>query len=547
MTTTLCFRTGQPSLCYAAWTLGWSISVVVLGACFPDLPANPEVDAQDDASSGEDVVDLSSTDSESRCEAASDCPGFGATCLSVDCVAGACTTAVRVGETCDDGLACTDNDVCSSAAACAGTARACATSRPCETASCRADDGACVVDASACVCATDADCDDSNPCTNDACAADGSSCSNEPAVGLPCDDGACCTVEDSCLSDGTCRGTERSCVDPRSCAVSTCDEEGDICSVDASGCECSTNEDCASDYACATARCDVDSGACSVDESGCECFTGADCDDGNPCTRDECSTSNTCVHSQRSNGYSCQETGLCVDASCRDDMVLVPGGGFRVGCDGTTGTCPVDANPQRLVTLPAYLVDLHEVSVIEYRACVEAAACDQPGTTTGSTWTDERYDNHPVNNVSWTQARDYCVWAEKRLCSEAEWEMAARGRNGDIWVWGDTPEPTCEMANLHVCGFGFPMARLAKSQDVSAFGAREMQGNVQEWVEDCYRNNLGTSPEDGSAVSPESCSYRVMKGGSYGSRDWEAILYARKNTAPYQRFSHVGFRCCRSL
>lgn len=420
--------------------------------------------------------------------------------------------------------------------------------RPCETASCRADDGACVVDASACVCATDADCDDSNPCTNDACAADGSSCSNEPAVGSPCDDGAWCTEQDACNEDGTCGGVPRLCQDPRDCAMTRCDEDADTCVVDTTGCECGADTDCDTDYTCAEATCDLITGRCAVDTQGCECLENSDCDDGSPCTLDICTTTQTCRRDPRANGIACGDEGICVDGTCRDGMIVIPAGYVRVGCDATTYDCPTTATPTVDISFSRFAIDKFETTTRRYKACVDAGACTEPEIAATSTWGDEAMLDHPVNHVTWLQAGNLCAFESKCLCSESEWERAARGAGGFIWPWGNEPEPTCDRSNLDVCGLGFLVAVGTKAPDRSPSGVMDMLGNIEEWVQDCHRHRLEHLPIDGTAFeAAEACFYRVAKGASCSHSNDFSQLHIRRNRTPTIPHPYVGFRCGRSL
>src|SRR5260370_40191678 len=100
-------------------------------------------------------------------------------------------------------------------------------------------------------------------------------------------------------------------------------------------------------------------------------------------------------------------------------------------------------------------------------------------------------DEHlPVIHVNWHEANAYCRWANRRLPTEAEWEIAASGElsaNGlglsehkRRFPWGDY-SPTLEHANLDWCALGcVPVDALAAGD--SAFGCRQMIGNVWEWT-----------------------------------------------------------------
>src|SRR5439155_18385940 len=88
----------------------------------------------------------------------------------------------------------------------------------------------------------------------------------------------------------------------------------------------------------------------------------------------------------------------------------------------------------REVFVSAYWIDRDEVSVTDYRACINAGECDLDATVAG----DDRYiqDGGAMVNVTWDDAQRYCRWRGGRLPTEAEWERAARGDGNGPWPWG---------------------------------------------------------------------------------------------------------------
>ena len=80
-----------------------------------------------------------------------------------------------------------------------------------------------------------------------------------------------------------------------------------------------------------------------------------------------------------------------------------------------------------------FFVDTHEVTVGQYRACVNAGVCSAQDVTYDLAYCNyglSERENHPMNCVVWEEAQAYCAWAQKRLPTEAEWEKAARGTDG---------------------------------------------------------------------------------------------------------------------
>lgn len=161
---------------------------------------------------------------------------------------------------------------------------------------------------------------------------------------------------------------------------------------------------------------------------------------------------------------------------------------------------------------------------------------------------EERADT-PVVLVSWYGADRFCKAHRKRLPTEEEWELAARGATRQRFPWGDTPPERCSevvfaRAPGKLCETAprraVPVGTSLK--DVSRDGVRDLAGNVAEWTSSLFEESSPEAP-CGSAKAPVPC--RVFRGGSY--RDDVPLLRgsARGRQGENEFRLNIGFRCAR--
>ncbi|MBI4384581.1 MAG: SUMF1/EgtB/PvdO family nonheme iron enzyme [Nitrospinae bacterium] len=207
----------------------------------------------------------------------------------------------------------------------------------------------------------------------------------------------------------------------------------------------------------------------------------------------------------------------------KDPMALVPAGEFLMGArQGTQAELPV-----RKVRLDAYYIDRYETSAREYeafqpsRARSDRSACDEC----------------PVTLVNWMEADAYCKSRGARLPTEAEWERAARGPEGNDYSFGRQPDKT-------KARFGEPFAAGAvpvNAHEPNGFGIYNMSGNVWEWVGDWfapYPKGPSVNP-----LGPASGSERVLRGGSWYNAEYYINAGMRFHLDPAARLNSLGFRC----
>ena len=155
-------------------------------------------------------------------------------------------------------------------------------------------------------------------------------------------------------------------------------------------------------------------------------------------------------------------------------------------------------------------------------------------------------------NVSWDDANAYANWLAQmtgmpyRLPSEAEWEYAARAGSDTEYWWGDTLMPG--QVNCEECDAQAPRQPVkVGSYPANPWGFYDLNGNVDEWVADCYLDEYNRAPADGSAYLHPNCTNRAMRGGSWFDTA-KLVRSASRYRHPAQRSRDTwGFRVALDL
>ncbi len=249
-----------------------------------------------------------------------------------------------------------------------------------------------------------------------------------------------------------------------------------------------------------------------------------------------------------------------------------------------------DERPSRKVKLAAFAIDRYEVTNGRYRKFLEWISrtgdhgrChpDEPKGKdhTPRYWRDYNpllkdpsylktapfgsgtftAGDKPVVGVDWFDAHAYAAWAGKRLPTEAEWEAAARGRDGRRWPWGD--EWRWGLANTggekkgqdiparghEKDGFIYPAPAGSFPGGRSPFGCDDMAGNAAEWCADWYQADVYSRSPDSNPKGPSTGKQRVVRGGSSQSSPSAVRASARFSREPDFRTFTLGFRCAKGL
>ena len=251
-----------------------------------------------------------------------------------------------------------------------------------------------------------------------------------------------------------------------------------------------------------------------------------------------------------------------------EKMVQITSSHFIMGCDkGDENVfCQRKESPSHRLNIKNFWIDIHEVTVFEYALCIEKGACTLPDTISEdcsdhvgkqpnaeyNNWINKSVrKDHPINCVTWHQAKTYCEWLGKRLPTEAEWEKAARGVDGRQYPWGNEPA-TCNHAIMTTdeegggCGLDSTWPVGSKIKGASPYGVLDMSGNIAEWTADWYDENLYRTKIVDDSQGPITGKYRVVKGGRYSSPSSTIQTFSRSPYEPDRAFDSVGFRCALS-
>ncbi len=277
-------------------------------------------------------------------------------------------------------------------------------------------------------------------------------------------------------------------------------------------------------------------------------------------------------------------SSVCTAGEVPDEpsMVLIEGGSYPIGsADG-----PASARPPHRVTLDPFLIDATEVTNAQFAAFLntlevtvkrdvragELRPGDVEGPDANRSWggsgndrafiemddTDARigiadgrftpepgFADHPVSESTWQGAVAFCAWRDARLPTEAEWEAAARGKEGRTYPWGEAP-PTPEHA---VFGRGRGETDPVGSHPKGATpeGVFDFSGNETEWTSSLFK----PYPYDGTdgREDPNAAGERVTRGGDHvfdvAPDQLTGTFRDGFSRKPRRGHRHIGFRCAK--
>jgi len=219
-------------------------------------------------------------------------------------------------------------------------------------------------------------------------------------------------------------------------------------------------------------------------------------------------------------------------------MVLVPAGEFTMGSEQGDD----DEQPVHRVGLDSFYLDTFEVTNGRFAKFV-AAIQSEPPWGFADQETPVVQAERPVRWVNWLEATGYCLWAGKRLPSEAEWEKAARGTDGRTYPWGNEP-PTAAHAVFGLKEGDETVSPIGnRDAGSSPYGVHDLAGNLYEWVTDWYDDAFYTQPAASNPRGPVEGTTKVQRGGSYINSPYRLRSAFRTKGDPTEHDPHVGFRC----
>ena len=206
--------------------------------------------------------------------------------------------------------------------------------------------------------------------------------------------------------------------------------------------------------------------------------------------------------------------------------------------DAPDSVIGIDTNADNF---PDFFIDAYEASrpdaTVDSAGGAEHRACSTPGVL-------------PWASLSWDEAEAACTAAGKRLCTEAEWELACAGTGGDTYPYGSTYDPDgcngndfdqdcgvgADADQLLITGFVYgcptPLASCEQTEWTALVandsGTFDMAGNLKEWT----ATAVGTGA-------------RRIRGGAFDSAEQGMTCQFDFVSASEDFFfSNLGFRCC---
>jgi|WetSurMetagenome_2_1015567.scaffolds.fasta_scaffold28814_1 gamma-glutamyl hercynylcysteine S-oxide synthase len=232
-------------------------------------------------------------------------------------------------------------------------------------------------------------------------------------------------------------------------------------------------------------------------------------------------------------------------AQALPDMTLIPGKPFSYTLTADDNFVPYPHSEEVMVKVDSFLIDKYPVTNAQYYDFITNTGYRPTDTTRYLRhWDSGIYrqgqEKYPVVYISFEDMLAYTKWSQKRLPTEAEWQLAAQGEDKRKWPWGDEFHGTyCNNS------FNRPTPVDAFSKGQSPYGVYDMVGNVWQLTSDMYFNgtNYFSVIRGGSYYKPDS-SWWYIQGGPQPLDKTQMLLLVSPG---FDRSSTVGFRCVKDI
>ncbi|WP_372371004.1 SUMF1/EgtB/PvdO family nonheme iron enzyme [Candidatus Uabimicrobium sp. HlEnr_7] len=250
-------------------------------------------------------------------------------------------------------------------------------------------------------------------------------------------------------------------------------------------------------------------------------------------------------------------------------LVYIPGGEFVMGSSETSSDIE---KPEHNVYVDGFFIDKYLTTWHQFLTFCDATGHPKP---TPPKW--GIYEEHPVVNISWLDAKAYCIWAGKILATEAQWEKTAKG---GVWLDGDDLKQQKNPYHKRTYPWGNSLpdengtwlanyneephygrnrgqkstSRVGSfSKGASPYGCLDMAGNVWEWCKDWYgenyyskspkKNPRGPGKSDATKIDSQKGEIgKVLRGGSWYTGKKFLRTTARRCRNPEGRGGSCGMR-----
>lgn len=245
-------------------------------------------------------------------------------------------------------------------------------------------------------------------------------------------------------------------------------------------------------------------------------------------------------------------------------FISIPSGSFEMGacieskedaflgvshCSRPDENADKSETPRHFVSIKSYQMGKYEVTLRQFKAFIKATGNKQ--------LVDDNFMSHnsagddaPVQWVNWYDAQAFITWLNKnkpaedagiyRLPSESEWEYSCKAGEQSRYCGGNDPG----VVAWYIDNSGGVMHQVGTKKQ-NAFGLYDMNGNVSEWVEDCWHDNYQGAPLDNKAWVGDGCLEHIQRGGSIGFTLNDLRAVGRVGNASAERRFNSGFRVVR--